>query len=69
VRATPATRRTSVHEAGFEGSPFLPTHRRLSADPAWTVHTLPVGHDLMREAPDEPLRISLAAAPAADRRA
>ncbi|MFD9127428.1 alpha/beta fold hydrolase [Kitasatospora sp. NPDC059571] len=58
------TNRTYVHAAAFEGSPFLPTYRRLSADPAWTVHALPVGHDLMREAPDDLLRITLAAAPA-----
>lgn len=55
-------RRTYVHAAAFEGTPFVPTYERLAADPAWTVHTLPVGHDLVREAPGELLEIVLAAA-------
>ncbi|GAA3544411.1 alpha/beta fold hydrolase [Amycolatopsis ultiminotia] len=43
------------------GSPFEPTHRKLRDDPQWNVHELDSKHDLMRDAPDELLRILLAA--------
>ncbi|MFJ2776201.1 MULTISPECIES: alpha/beta fold hydrolase [unclassified Kitasatospora] len=55
-------RRTYIHAERFEDTPFLPTYERLRKDPAWAVHTLPVGHDLVREAPEEFLGIVLAAA-------
>ncbi|MEU6233570.1 hypothetical protein [Kitasatospora sp. NPDC047058] len=35
---------------------------RLRTDPAWAVRTLPVGHDLVRKAPEEFLRLALTAA-------
>ncbi|MFI9331664.1 alpha/beta fold hydrolase [Kitasatospora sp. NPDC052868] len=56
------TRRTYIHAERFEDSPLAETYERLREDPSWTVHTLPVGHDLVREAPEEFLKIALAAA-------
>ncbi len=40
-------------------SPFAGFFHRASADPTWRVHTLNVGHDVMREAPEELLTILL----------
>ncbi|MGW2540409.1 alpha/beta fold hydrolase [Kitasatospora sp. NPDC001574] len=56
------TRRTYLHASAFEESPLLETFARLSEDPTWTVITLPFGHDLIREAPEEFLKAALAAA-------
>ncbi|WP_116203072.1 alpha/beta fold hydrolase [Amycolatopsis circi] len=44
------------------GSPFEPTYRPLLDDPQWNVHGLESKHDLMRDAPEELLRILLSAA-------
>ncbi|MFF2043300.1 alpha/beta fold hydrolase [Kitasatospora sp. NPDC058170] len=52
-------RRTYIHAERFEDSPLTETYERLRDDPTWTVHTLPVGHDLVREAPEELLKIAL----------
>lgn len=54
----------SVAETGYAkewdgGSPFQPTYERLIDDPLWNVHALDGKHDLMRDAPDELLRIVL----------
>ena len=40
-------------------SPFVPTARRLHADPAWTVHDLPVTHNVLAGGPDALLAILL----------
>ncbi|SDT74874.1 Pimeloyl-ACP methyl ester carboxylesterase [Streptomyces sp. TLI_053] len=55
--------RVYLHAERFEDTPFLDTVDRLRNDPAWTVHTLLVGHDLVREAPEEFLEFALTAAP------
>ncbi|MEU1419399.1 alpha/beta hydrolase [Kitasatospora sp. NPDC005751] len=60
--ADAVTRRVYIHAERFEDSPLLETFDRLRDDPAWTVHTLPVGHDLIHEAPEEFLKIALTAA-------
>ncbi|WP_030059087.1 MULTISPECIES: alpha/beta fold hydrolase [Streptomyces] len=56
------TRRTYIHAEQFEGTPFLPTYERLLDDPTWTVHALPVGHDLIHEALADFLKITAAMA-------
>jgi pimeloyl-ACP methyl ester carboxylesterase len=43
-------------------SPFEPTWRRLRTDPDWTVHELDSEHNLLRDAPDQVLKILLDAA-------
>lgn len=53
--------RVYLHAERFEDTPFLDTVGRLRTDPTWTVHTLPVGHDLVREAPEELLKLALTA--------
>lgn len=53
-------RRDYVYLSGWTGSPFTDLYERLSQDPAWHVHTLPVGHDVMAAAADELAEILLA---------
>ncbi|MFF7243508.1 alpha/beta fold hydrolase [Embleya sp. NPDC008237] len=56
-------RRDFVYATAWEGeSPFQAVHRRLSNDPAWHVHSVASGHNIMRDAPDELLKILLDAA-------
>lgn len=43
-------------------SPFAPTYERLRTDPAWTTYSLDGAHNLMRDNPDDLLRILTAAA-------
>ena len=51
-----------LYMAGFENTPFTPTYERLCQDPTWTVHNLPYGHDILRDAPEEFLRLLLSVA-------
>ncbi|MFD1049694.1 alpha/beta fold hydrolase, partial [Kibdelosporangium lantanae] len=44
---------------GDASSPFTPTYLRLKDDPEWTVHTPDAAHNLMRDIPDELVRICL----------
>ncbi|MFI7072602.1 alpha/beta fold hydrolase [Micromonospora sediminicola] len=53
-------RRDYVYAAGWaDQSPFTATYQRLSAEPGWTTHALPGGHNLMRDTPDELAKILL----------
>jgi pimeloyl-ACP methyl ester carboxylesterase len=46
-------RRDFVYCSGWEDqTPFAELHTRLQADPAWQVHDIPTGHNVMDEAPD-----------------
>ncbi|WP_431045745.1 alpha/beta fold hydrolase [Streptomyces sp. P1-3] len=55
--------RDYVYATGWDGqSPFTALHERLRDDPAWRTHAVASGHNVMRDAPDELLRILLAAA-------
>jgi pimeloyl-ACP methyl ester carboxylesterase len=56
-------RREYVYLANFENSPFTPVYQRLREDPAWHVRSLPAGHNILRDAPDEFREILLGAAP------
>ncbi|WP_433356784.1 alpha/beta fold hydrolase [Microtetraspora malaysiensis] len=57
---TQTRRRVYVYAAGWDGeSPFFAVHQRLREDPAWTTHALDSGHNLMRDAPLELLKILL----------
>lgn len=38
-------------------SPFAPIVERVRADPAWTVHEWPTGHDVLAEGPDRLLQL------------
>ncbi|GAB2509642.1 alpha/beta fold hydrolase [Nocardia heshunensis] len=46
----------------YPDTPFTQFHDRLRADPSWTVHTRPFGHNAMAEMPDEVLELVLLAA-------
>ena len=49
-----------VYAASWPGpSPFTPTYERLSDDPAWHTYAVDGQHNLMRDAPDDLLRILL----------
>lgn len=53
-------RRDYVYATEWDGeSPFAPTYRRLRDDPLWTVHALDSKHNIMRDAPDDLLKILL----------
>lgn len=55
--------RDYVYATGWDGeSPFTGLYERLSADPAWRTHALASGHNVMGDAPDELLKVLLAAA-------
>ncbi|MFI6734146.1 alpha/beta fold hydrolase [Nonomuraea sp. NPDC050451] len=56
-------RREYVYAAGWEGeSPFTPVYERLRRDPSWTTHALDSAHNLLRDAPDDLLKILLGVA-------
>ena len=42
-----------IYATGWAETPFTPTYERLKADPDWTVHTLPTGHDIFGKAEAE----------------
>ncbi|GGO12809.1 alpha/beta fold hydrolase [Microbispora bryophytorum] len=51
-------RRVYVYAARWQGeSPFTATYERLREDPAWTTYALDGGHNLMRDAPEDLLKI------------
>ncbi|MDX3228077.1 alpha/beta fold hydrolase [Streptomyces sp. ME19-01-6] len=57
-------RRDYVYATIWDGaSPFACTYERLREDPRWTVHAVEGRHNLMRDAPDDLLKILLEAAP------
>ncbi|MGV9778298.1 hypothetical protein [Streptosporangium sp. NPDC003464] len=50
-----------MYAAEWDGrSPFTPVHQRLREDPSWATHALDSGHNLMRDAPEDLLKILLA---------
>ncbi|MCX5376763.1 alpha/beta fold hydrolase [Streptomyces sp. NBC_00091] len=54
--------RDYVYAAGWDGaSPFTALYERLLGDPAWRTHALASGHNVMRDAPQELLKVLLAA--------
>lgn len=55
-------RRDYVYATKWEGeSPFAATFERVRRDPSWTTHVLDGAHNLMRDNPDDLVRILLAA--------
>ncbi|MGV9306361.1 alpha/beta fold hydrolase [Nonomuraea sp. NPDC004354] len=59
---THSRRDVYVYAAGWPTpSPFTTTYQRLRQDPAWTTHALDSGHNLMRDAPQDLLKILLEA--------
>jgi pimeloyl-ACP methyl ester carboxylesterase len=58
---TETARKIYVRAEGYESPPFDAFHTRFQADPAWTTHGLPCGHDVMLDEPDALTAILLAA--------
>ncbi|MGN9846817.1 alpha/beta fold hydrolase [Nonomuraea sp. H19] len=53
-------RREYVYATGWDGpSPFTTLYQRLRKEPSWRTHALDSGHNLMRDAPQELLKILL----------
>jgi pimeloyl-ACP methyl ester carboxylesterase len=57
TRAEKPMPRIFVYATGWSATPFTAQYERLRADPAWQVHTLACGHDVINEAPDEVFKI------------
>ncbi|MFI6316881.1 alpha/beta fold hydrolase [Nonomuraea sp. NPDC050556] len=56
-------RNVYVYASGWPGeSPFTSTYLRLSKDPSWITHALDSGHNLMRDAPQDLVKILLQSA-------
>jgi hypothetical protein len=56
-------RRVYVYATKWDGeSPFAATFEGVQRDPSWTTHVLDGAHNLMRDCPDDLLRILLDAA-------
>jgi pimeloyl-ACP methyl ester carboxylesterase len=53
TRAEKPMLRLFVYATGWEATPFTAQYERLRDDPAWQVHTLACGHDVIIEKPDE----------------
>jgi pimeloyl-ACP methyl ester carboxylesterase len=55
-------KRTYVHATVLpRESPFKPFYERVKSDPAWTAHTLPCGHHMMLDMPEQVTEILQAA--------
>jgi len=55
----PRIPRGYLYLSGWPNSPFTALYERLRQDPEWQTFSLPVGHNVMREAFDELLEIML----------
>jgi pimeloyl-ACP methyl ester carboxylesterase len=53
TRAKKEMPRLFVYATGWDATPFTAQYERLRDDPAWQVHTLDCGHDIIKEKPDE----------------
>ncbi len=57
-----ARRRDFVYALKWPGdSPLRPSYERVRDDPSWTTHELDGAHNLMRDNPDDLVRILLEA--------
>jgi pimeloyl-ACP methyl ester carboxylesterase len=52
-------KKSYILAGAYAGATFVPTHARLSKDPAWKVYDVPCGHDVMLDAPDRLTEILL----------
>jgi pimeloyl-ACP methyl ester carboxylesterase len=57
TRAEKPMPRLFVYATGWSATPFTAQYERLRDDPAWQVHTLACGHDVINEGPDEVFEI------------
>jgi pimeloyl-ACP methyl ester carboxylesterase len=42
-----------IYASGWAETPFRSTYETLKTDPAWIVRSLPTGHDIIRDAPQD----------------
>jgi pimeloyl-ACP methyl ester carboxylesterase len=54
-------RKLYIRAISYASPPFDATYRRLETDPAWSMHGLPCGHDVMVDMPKELAALLLAA--------
>jgi pimeloyl-ACP methyl ester carboxylesterase len=57
TRAEKPMPRLFVYATGWSATPFTAQYERLRDDPAWQVHTLACGHDVINEVADEVFEI------------
>ena len=57
TRAEKPMPRLFVYATGWNATPFAAQYERLRLDPAWQVHTLACGHDVINEKPDDVFEI------------
>ena len=57
TRAEKPMPRLFVYATGWNATPFTAQYERLRLDPAWQVHTLACGHDVINEKPDDVFEI------------
>lgn len=57
TRAEKPMPRLFVYATGWSATPFTAQYERLRADPAWQVHGIDCGHDVINEAADEVFEI------------
>jgi pimeloyl-ACP methyl ester carboxylesterase len=53
TRAAPQVPRVFVYATGWEATPFTEQYHRLRNDPAWTVHSVSCGHDVINAVPEK----------------
>jgi hypothetical protein len=58
----PRIPRVFVYATGWSETPFTPQFERLRNDPAWRVHSLACGHDVVHAAPEDVFAILTATA-------
>jgi hypothetical protein len=42
-----------IYASGWDATPFTSTYERLRNDRGWTVKSLPTGHDIFGQAPND----------------
>jgi pimeloyl-ACP methyl ester carboxylesterase len=60
TESAPVANRTYVFATANGGDWFVSTHARLKADSQWKVHTVPCGHSIMLDRPEELAALLLA---------
>ncbi|MGW5109395.1 alpha/beta fold hydrolase [Nocardia sp. NPDC004123] len=58
-RAPESILREYIYLSGWEGTPFTDVYQRLRNDPSWRTHSLPTSHNVLRDAPEEYLKLLL----------
>ncbi|MFF3573711.1 hypothetical protein ACFYXQ_38735 [Nocardia jiangxiensis] len=58
-RAPESILRDYIYLSGWEGTPFTDVYQRLRNNSSWRTHTLPTSHNVLKDAPEEYLKLLL----------